>query len=365
MNHLTSGKSYRSLLQERRGRGFSEAEVHDLLRRILIQLTTLHSQGLSHGAISLDTLIQDSISQQPLLLAYPESTVFQPPTHTDDLYALGVTMVVLLTSQSPEMLSNLDGFWNWQDHCLVSDQFGAILEKAIASPSHLRYSNAIEMTHALNLLTQVAMLPLSSHHVNTPQSSPLSVPYWQYSAFCGGIIALIGIGGFSLFSLLNSKSPAIIPAAVSSPQNSIDPSASVSPTVESSSLIANSPRNSDASPDITSSIQSQPSPVQNFFIHDPQTVQFAAGATGAVIQGDISSYQIKPYLLNCQAGQRFAVRLSQGDLTVTVMTPSQQVLGLVTSSSPQWEGTLPTSGDYVIRVESLRETNYAVSVDVL
>lgn len=69
MHNSTQGITYGTLLDQRQGQGFSEAEVRSILQQVLPQLAQIHNQGLLHGAISLDTLVQNEINRQVILVS--------------------------------------------------------------------------------------------------------------------------------------------------------------------------------------------------------------------------------------------------------------------------------------------------------
>jgi hypothetical protein len=167
MNVNGENKTYRTLLAERQGRGFSEDEVTAILQQVLSQLA--QDETSVHGSISLDTLVQDSQSQQAILLRSPAAIpdVYMAPerqktgevTPASDIYALGVTMVVLLTGKSPELLRNPNGSWNWEDYCLVNDRLLEVLNRSLAANPKQRYANAREMQQALNPTADFTPLP--------------------------------------------------------------------------------------------------------------------------------------------------------------------------------------------------------------
>jgi serine/threonine protein kinase len=232
-NHL-QGKPYRTLLLERQGRSFTEMEVAEILRQVLPQLVQIHAQGLIHGAISVDTLVQDQSSFQPVLInnpgfaapgyIAPEQLQTGQMSAPGDIYALGVTMIVLLTGQNPEQLQNYDGSWNWQDSCFVSDQLVAVLEKAIAPQPQYRYGNAMQMQEALSpksktILPEPQNIPATSTNWNVSQSaSSNKLAVWQWVAIGAGIALLTGLAGFGLTSLLAKKDE---PATVVIPANPV------------------------------------------------------------------------------------------------------------------------------------------------
>lgn len=170
MNFNGENKTYRTLLAERQGRGFSENEVTAILQQVLSQLA--QDETSVHGSISPDTLVQDSQSQQAILLRSPaaipdgyiaperqQTGTAGEATSASDVYALGVTMVVLLTGKSPELLRNPDGSWNWEDYCLVNDRLVEVLNRSLAANPKQRYANVREMQQALNPTADFTPLP--------------------------------------------------------------------------------------------------------------------------------------------------------------------------------------------------------------
>lgn len=102
-----------------------------------------------------------------------------------------------------------------------------------------------------------------------------------------------------------------------------------------------------------------------------ERVQFAPGMTGTTIEGSIQGYEAVDYLLNVRAGQLMAVNLTtdNGANYFTILTPTEVSLGSVSQS--QYQGTLPMSGDYRIRVYIMRNAarrneraNYRLGVTI-
>ncbi|NER07961.1 MAG: hypothetical protein F6K17_38130 [Okeania sp. SIO3C4] len=88
-----------------------------------------------------------------------------------------------------------------------------------------------------------------------------------------------------------------------------------------------------------------------------ERVQFAPGTTGMVIEDSIQGYEAVDYLLNARAGQYMAVNLmsDNGANYFTILTPpGAEVDRLGSVSQSQYQGTLPASGDYRIRVYIMR-----------
>jgi WD40 repeat protein len=160
MQDFTQAITYHTLLQERQGRGFSEAEVTEILRQVLPQLAQFHSQGQVRGVISPETLEQNPATRQVILspvngltpLGYtaPEQLQTGIETVASDIYSLGVTAIVLLSGKNPKQLRNYDGTLNWQDYCVVSDQLVTVVERAISPQPQYRYGSAMQMLQVLN-----------------------------------------------------------------------------------------------------------------------------------------------------------------------------------------------------------------------
>lgn len=159
MQNFSQYLTYRSLLAKKQGKGFSEAEVKEILQQALSQLAKFHDRNQAHGSISLDTVAHDPSQMQVVLVAgngnsnpvylAPEVVQTKQSTPSADIYALGVVIIVLLTGMPPEALKLADGKWNWQDRCIVSDQFIHILNIALNPNRSFRYVNAAQMLKAL------------------------------------------------------------------------------------------------------------------------------------------------------------------------------------------------------------------------
>jgi serine/threonine protein kinase len=162
MQNFSQYLTYRSLLAKKQGKGFSEAEVKEILQQALNQLAKFHDRNQAHGSISLDTVAHDPSQMQVVLVAgngnsnpvylAPEVLQTKQSTPSGDIYALGVVIIVLLTGMPPEALKLADGKWNWQDRCIVSDQFIQILNIALNPNRSFRYVNAAQMLKALQEL---------------------------------------------------------------------------------------------------------------------------------------------------------------------------------------------------------------------
>lgn len=175
------GKTYFNLLCERlqQGKSFSEAEVIQWLRDLLPVLSYLHERNIVHRDISPDNIILPNYQAQPMLIDFglvkqtwtqiwaadadsssdlDKSFVgkygYAPPEQIrrgqcypcSDLYALGVTALVLLTGKEPSLLIDSESLeWQWHPYVKTSYQLDRILDKMLAEKPKNRYQTAQEV----------------------------------------------------------------------------------------------------------------------------------------------------------------------------------------------------------------------------
>ncbi|HAZ43560.1 MAG TPA: serine/threonine protein kinase [Cyanobacteria bacterium UBA11369] len=176
-----AGETYHSLLKQRTARGtsFSEAEIMQLLRDLLPVLSYLHRSGVVHRDISPDNIIWRSHDKLPVLIdlggvkqiamnvAYQLAGGKATSTHTrlgklgyapdeqmrlghvapySDLYALGVTAVVLMTGKQPQELIDPHTMeWIWEKQLSISYQTRRILNRMLANQPAKRFQSADEI----------------------------------------------------------------------------------------------------------------------------------------------------------------------------------------------------------------------------
>ncbi|MTJ07687.1 serine/threonine-protein kinase [Anabaena sp. UHCC 0204] len=205
------GETYNSLLNIRQQQGlkFTETEVRQLLQQILPVLEYIHSVGVIHRDISPDNLMLRSGDQLPVLIDFggvkqvaatvasqyyqtgaitspPSGTLlgkigFAPPeqmqtgvvsTHSD-LYALAVTMLVLLTGKQPqELIDTYNLSWQWRREVTLSPALGQIIDKMLSPLAGDRYQTARQLLQALN--PQPVSYPQTQPPVSIPTPPPTS-----------------------------------------------------------------------------------------------------------------------------------------------------------------------------------------------
>jgi len=149
-------KSYRNLLAELNGKGFSETAVQEILKQLLPQLAQLHSSGQVHGAISLDTVTQVNNTAQ-LSPSYTLQPI-NPTGIVKDISDLGQVLAELLTGKIG-IRDNLD------DHCIVSDQTLELVTAMMQNSLTFRFRTVTDIQgYSNNVPTpQPAVYPVPTH----------------------------------------------------------------------------------------------------------------------------------------------------------------------------------------------------------
>lgn len=94
-----------------------------------------------------------------------------------------------------------------------------------------------------------------------------------------------------------------------------------------------------------------------------ERVNFQAGATGTTLSNSLRGNKSKRYLLECNSGQSMTVKVQEGQVSADIIAPNGEKVGTV-GSTGQWQGQLPSSGDYTIEISGDRQANYGVKIEV-
>ncbi len=217
-----AGETYHSLLKQRvaRGASFSEAEIIQLLRDLLPVLSYLHRSGVVHRDISPDNMILRSQDKLPVLIdlggvkqiamnvAYQLAGGKATSTNTrlgklgyapdeqmrlghvapySDLYALGVTAVVLMTGKQPQELIDPHTMeWIWEKQLSISYQTRRILNRMLANQPAKRFQSADEILQIIesggavspanySLISYTEPEPIAPKKSNPQQPKPVAV----------------------------------------------------------------------------------------------------------------------------------------------------------------------------------------------
>ena len=89
-----------------------------------------------------------------------------------------------------------------------------------------------------------------------------------------------------------------------------------------------------------------------------ERVQFKPGATSATVEASIAGYETVDYVLGARKGQYMNVSMAtdNGGNYFNILAPGENEVAMFNGSigENQYEGTLPASGDYKIRVYLMR-----------
>lgn len=188
-----NGKTYAQILYERLSQGgkpFSETEAKTWLLDMLPVLEYIHERKIIHRDISLENVMLGSGQPKPILIDFgvvkeKMTQIFSSnspykqysmngsvvgkigysPTEqlrlgqcypSSDIYALAVSVIVLLTGKMPYMLMDESLKWQWRSHVKISESLARILEKMVAELPSDRYQSAKEVLLALNSQSQTS-----------------------------------------------------------------------------------------------------------------------------------------------------------------------------------------------------------------
>ncbi|MDJ0636029.1 MAG: serine/threonine-protein kinase [Xenococcaceae cyanobacterium MO_188.B29] len=209
VQEYVKGKTYSQILQERQQQGqvFAETEVVRWLMNMLPILTYIHQRGIIHRDISPDNIMQPQGEELPVLIDFGVGKLMNLPyadkgnqsgshyhsfvgkmsfvgkigyapreqismgrcSENSDLYALGVTALVLLTGKMPTLL--LDYYtleWQWHKYVQISPGLAQILDKMTEDIPMERYQSAQEVIDSLRELEsnqEITLTPELTSHI--------------------------------------------------------------------------------------------------------------------------------------------------------------------------------------------------------
>ncbi|MFL0605776.1 serine/threonine-protein kinase [Cylindrospermopsis raciborskii] len=166
------GKNLEEELQHRGN--FSETEVLVILKEILPVLQFIHDRGIIHRDIKPSNIMRRQDGRLFLLdfgsvkqvtsakvssastaiytpgFAAPEQTTRGQVFPSTDIYALGVTILTLLTGkEATELFDPQINQWRWRQEVKISPHLSGILDKMLMPAINERFSSATEVLSAL------------------------------------------------------------------------------------------------------------------------------------------------------------------------------------------------------------------------
>lgn len=410
-----AGKTYRMLLDKRKtaGQKFSEAEVLQLLRKLLPVLAHLHSRGIIHRDISPDNIILRESDAKPVLIDFgvvkelatrlqSANTISEPTTvgklgyapseqiqtgrayPSSDLYALAVTTVVLLTAQDPqELFNDTQLSWNWQHWATVSPGLAQVLNRMLSYKPGDRYQSVAEVAQALQSLNNQTTPPgVSAPSYSTLNRQPVAPELSRVQTVAVGrqpdliqsstnkpnrpapvipahtkrdiwdnpwAIAAIGI----CVAVLAGVGSWALVSSILSKKRSV-------PQTFPSPLISESP-----TPTPTPTVSNTPTPIPST---EPssysQRLNVATGETTSV-EDSLKANSTVNYTFSGEQGQQLSVNLAEEGVLLTVLGPNQEPIDEGANRVTRYQGTLPFTGEYTIQLSPVRgvdESNYQLNL---
>jgi serine/threonine protein kinase len=181
VEQFIDGHNYGEWVEQ--GHCLTEGQGLELLRDLLPVLSYIHGRGVIHRDISPDNLMYDRDRHQPILIDFgsvkqvTETALrlvgnLNPATQihksgytpfeqikgeafpNSDLYALAVTLLVLMTGKPPADLYNAHANeWHWQSVLKLDRRFENVLHRMLARHTSDRYASADAVLAAIGDLT--------------------------------------------------------------------------------------------------------------------------------------------------------------------------------------------------------------------
>lgn len=397
-----AGKTYRTLLDERKTQGYvlAEGEVIQLMQQVLPVLAYLHGKGIIHRDIAPDNIILRELDRLPVLIDFgvvkelvtriqTPDTLKQSTTvgklgyapieqmqtgrayPNSDLYALAVTAVVLLTGREPqELLDDSTMTWHWQRWCQVTPAFAQVINRMLSYTPSQRYQSSAEVLQALQLISSGAApqtMPLGD-----PNASPTVAPN-QPSGRPASQMATIAVGRPPERTEVSARSadretPSRIPEhsslwddpwAVALIALGVVALTGIGSWAFFKSLRqAQTPPSTSPSPEET--VTASPKPTQSASPKpSPSPVSFSQKVDLSVDKpvsrtGQLLSNQTLTFNLIGKQGQTLSAALRGEGVLLTVIGPDGQPVNDRAKRVSDWEGNLPFNGEYSIQLKTVQ-----------
>ncbi|MBD2358077.1 serine/threonine protein kinase [Tolypothrix sp. FACHB-123] len=393
-----AGKTYRNILSERQalGQTLTEAEVLLLMGSLLPVLEHIHSRGIIHRDISPENIILRDSDSKPVLIDFgvvkelatrlqsPDSTApvtsvgklgYSPTEQmqagqaypNSDLYALAVTVIVLLTGREPrELFDDNQLSWHWQQFVRVNPRFTQVINRMLNYRPSDRYQNATEVIQALQAIDQPNVpIPNNTSNLQTvavggrqpqpvPSPSPNrpapAIPPSNSSSVLDNPLA-IGAIGSAVVILAGVGSWALVSSIRSQPQTPQETPAQTFPSpIISGGTLTPSPTPTNVEPVILS-----------------KRLIFDASNT-ATVENTIKENQIVQYSFAGQRGQRLTAVLEPGNgIVLSILDGKKQPIDNLANQVPSYDGRLPLTGRYTIQLTlepGITENDYTLNVEL-
>jgi serine/threonine protein kinase len=434
VQEYAEGKTVAKTLSDRlkNNQTFKEAEAVKFLQDMLPVLSHIHAMGIIHRDISPDNIIFRDRDKLPVLIDFGvvKAGVTQLEVSTQihqgttvgkagyapgeqlqtgeayansDLYALAVTVVVMMTGRKPESLIDKSTMtWKWHQWVpTLTPWFAKILNKMLSRVPNSRYQSATEVAQALRAVSDFVgtttdttgdfmplsgtlrpatainnqgAVPLSRGKRTTsitsnsdrstnlqPQQNPLrgifNTPWGIALGSAAAAFFFVIVPLFLVGRSMTSSTPGI-----KTPQPTrTESSTSTLPVVTTPAGQVPAPVAS-TEPSPTPAATTAPSTVSS-------EVLVVEVDKPIVKEGILNSTQPLVFYLTSTVGQQLKATLigTPAGATMNIMAPNQANVDVFAKNTVNWQGILPLSGEYrieVVPLPSVTTSNYRLEVNV-
>ncbi len=397
VQEYAEGKTYAKILGERirESKTFTEEEAITFLYQMLPILTNIHNQGIVHRDISPDNIILRESDQLPVLIDFgvvkagvqnleaaggeigqqgttvgkagyaPNEQLQTGEAYANsDLYALAVTVVVMMTGRKPESLIDKSTMtWKWQQLLpTISPWFAKVLMRMMSYRPNNRYQSAKEVSQALRAVEDVIgsasgfaadhIAPSTGGQSNNKSFSPSGNKYKNYASkyrqrsqlwtnpwvlsAAGGIIILVPF--IILKNFLSGTEPVLTPK----------------PTP---AIVSNAANPNPSTPPSPIAAQPVPVPASASAVVSTEIVSLLPWQPSLVKQGSIKENQTIIYQIsNLIQGQKLVASL-EGITQMNILAPNRAPIDFQSQKVNKWQGNIPTNGDYYVEISLPPELN--------
>ncbi len=434
VQEYAEGKTVAKSLSDRlkNNQTFKEAEAVQFLQDMLPVLTHIHGMGIIHRDISPDNIIFRDRDKLPVLIDFGvvKAGVTQLEVSTQihqgttvgkagyapgeqlqtgeayansDLYALAVTVVVMMTGRKPESLIDKSTMtWKWHQWVpSLTPWFAKILNKMLSRVPNSRYQSATEVLQALRSVSDFvgaaaensgSFVPTSSINrtatgINTSGSVPLSRVGRTTSVTSSpnrnsniqppqnplrGILNTpwgVGLGAAAATVVFILLPLFLVSKSMTSPNKGTKPQ----PPAVSTSV---------PTPDVATTPPSQTVPAINPVDPAPTPAATTPPSSGTaetllvevdkptIKEGVLNSSQPIAFRLNPMAGQQLKTTLIgiPAGATMNILATSPTGVETVAKGTVNWQGVISTAGEYRIEIVPLTgaaTSNYRLEVNLI
>jgi serine/threonine-protein kinase len=91
-------------------------------------------------------------------------------------------------------------------------------------------------------------------------------------------------------------------------------------------------------------------PSSSVIAAQPQAIEFPPGNITTVVQGNLQTYNLQPYVLKASQGQILTVTLNGSNVVMNLLRSNRQGIDAAAYQTRSWTGQLPADDQYLIQV---------------